>query len=166
MNDPTPLLSGGCQCGAVRYAISGPTESAGVCYCRMCQKAVGGPFFAWVAVACQALEWTRGEPAVFRSSSVATRGFCARCGTPLTFQYDSRPNSIDVAAGSLDRPGEAAPTKAMGIEGRLPWCDTLNSLPASATGAVNPPAELATLVNFQHPDHDTPADWQPPAGGH
>ena len=60
--------------------------------CRMCQKAVGGPFFAWAAVSDTDLAWTRGTPAKFASSSAADRGFCAHCRTPLTFRYRMRPD--------------------------------------------------------------------------
>ena len=37
-----PVATGGCQCGAVRYALYAMPEGS-VCHCRMCQKAVGGP---------------------------------------------------------------------------------------------------------------------------
>jgi hypothetical protein len=87
-----PVLTGGCQCGAVRYALFAKPERTGICYCRMCQKAVGGPFFAWAAVDEDDIAWTHGAPAQFASSSAADRGFCARCGTPLTFRYRKRPD--------------------------------------------------------------------------
>jgi hypothetical protein len=41
-----PILTGGCQCGAIRYVLTAPPESVHLCHCRMCQKAVGGPFAA------------------------------------------------------------------------------------------------------------------------
>ncbi len=162
MSDRTPVFTGGCQCGAVRYAIYGVVE-AGICYCRMCQKAVGGPFFAWAMSPLRDFAWTRGQPATYRSSSVATRGFCPCCGTPLIFQYDSRADSIDVSIGSLDRSWDVAPTRALGSESRLPWCEgsRLDALPTHQTGTLNPPPELATIIDFQHPDHNTPPDWRP-----
>ncbi len=40
-----PTMTGGCQCGAVRYALFEMPELT-ICHCRMCQKAVGGPFAA------------------------------------------------------------------------------------------------------------------------
>ena len=86
MTERVPMHTGGCQCGAIRYAMFAAPK-AGLCHCRMCQKAVGGPFLAWAMVPVEAFAWTRGQPAEFRSSSAATRGFCARCGTPLLFQY-------------------------------------------------------------------------------
>ena len=82
-----PVLTRGCQCGAVRYALYAMPERAGICHCRMCQKAVGGPFTAWANVATQDFAWTRGAPGTFRSSSVAEREFLPQlrhaAGLPL-----------------------------------------------------------------------------------
>ena len=38
-------LTGGCQCGAVRYCLHEPPADPHICHCRMCQKAFGS-FFA------------------------------------------------------------------------------------------------------------------------
>ena len=134
-----PVLTGGCQCGAVRYALFAKPERAGICHCRMCQKAVGGPFFAWAAVNVQDFAWTRGAPASSRSSSAADRGFCARCGTPLTFRYLRGPEHIDVTIGSLDTPEAVTPTWWMGIESR--WAgSTRCSCGCPRTGPVRSPA--------------------------
>src|SRR5882757_5308985 len=74
-----PTMTGGCQCGAVRYALFETPEST-VCHCRMCQKAVGGPFAAFCKVKLPHFAWTLGEPASFQSSSAANRQFCRACG--------------------------------------------------------------------------------------
>ena len=145
----TPVLTGGCQCGAIRYALFA-TPKAGLCHCRMCQKAVGGPFFAWAMVQSADFAWTQGAPAQYRSSSLARRGFCAACGTPLCFQYDSKPDHIDVSIGSLDTPGAVRPTVALGEESRAAWCDAdLFALPAYPTGALNPPGFLTGMRSHQ-----------------
>ncbi|HET6306758.1 MAG TPA: GFA family protein [Rhodopila sp.] len=153
-----PTMTGGCQCGAVRYALFAQPEST-VCHCRMCQKAVGGPFAALAKVAVGDFVWTRGEPARFQSSSVAERHFCASCGTPLTFHFLDG-TAIEVTTGSLDSPALAPATKNFGVEARLPWIGVLvpGALPDSPT------AENATrvVVSRQHPDHDTPDGWSPP----
>ena len=158
-----PVLTGGCQCGAIRYAFYAQPDRAGICHCRMCQKSVGGPFKAWANVRMENFAWTRGKPATFRSSSAAERGFCARCGTPLYFAYIKRPESISVTIGSLDAPGAVRLTQVDGIESRLAnfAADVLATLPARPTSEGNPPEDLTHIVNYQHPDHDTPADWHP-----
>jgi hypothetical protein len=147
-----PVMTGGCQCGAVRYALFEAPEST-VCHCRMCQKAVGGPFAALSKVKTAHFAWTRGQPGSFQSSSAAERHFCARCGTPLTFHFLDG-DAIEVTTGSLDNPGALPITKNFGTEARLPWIGLLvpGALPDSPT------AEIATrqVVSRQHPDHDTP----------
>ncbi len=152
MPDRTPLHTGGCQCGAVRYALY--TEPAGgICHCRMCQKAVGGPFFAWAMVSDTDFAWTATQPAWFRSSSAARRCFCPACGTPLGFQYDRKPDHIDIGIATLDDPGTVRPTKSLGIESQLPWCDaSLFALPSHRTGELGPPQDLTKIQIFQHPD--------------
>jgi hypothetical protein len=57
--------SGGCQCGAVRFRLTGTPGTSSVCYCRMCQKASAAHALALVSVGEAALEWTRGQPSWF-----------------------------------------------------------------------------------------------------
>lgn len=159
------VLSGGCQCGAVRYALYAMPTRTSLCHCRMCQKAVGQPFAAYAAVAMEEFAWTRGSPPTFRSSSAAERHFCPACGTSLTFRYFHKPE-IDVAVGTLDHPERVRPTAEVGVESRLPWLTSavLDALPQERTGGAAPPEWLRNLVDFQHPDHDTPDGWKPPGG--
>jgi hypothetical protein len=142
-----PTLTGGCQCGAVRYALFESPEST-VCHCRMCQKAVGGPFAALSKVKTARFAWTRGQPASFQSSSVAERHFCAACGTPLTFHY-LEGDSMEVTTGSLDRPDLTPPTRNFGADSRLSWVHLLMPGALPEVPPTNP-----TLVSRQHPDHE------------
>src|SRR3546814_17577273 len=80
-------VSGGCQCGAVRYRASAMLDNAHLCHCRLCQKAVGNLFAALVAAPRDALVWTRGEPAVLHSSTHVALGVCRDSGSPLFFAY-------------------------------------------------------------------------------
>jgi hypothetical protein len=82
--------SGGCQCGAVRYRAR-RLDDAGICHCRMCQKAFGSFGAALVSVAADDIEWTRGTAGEFRSSAIVARGFCRDCGTPLYMKEDGDP---------------------------------------------------------------------------
>jgi hypothetical protein len=148
--------SGGCQCGAVRFRASTFGRS-GLCHCRMCQKATGGFFGAFVTA--HDLEWTRGSPHHFASSNKTLRGFCADCGTPLTFEYEGLPPELSV--GAFDDPTVVAPSLQVNPADKLAFFDGICSLPVRADSA-EPQAEArkAALVNYQHPDHDT-AEWPP-----
>ena len=147
-------ISGGCQCGAIRYRIDGPLGSAGTCHCRMCQKAFGSWGAALVSVPVSSLAWTRGEPSEFRSSAIVARGFCADCGTPLYMKEDGYA-IWEIAIGTLDDPRAAPPDHQVGVESELPWFATLHTLPRRRTDEDRSPEDLAKLKSFQHPDHDT-----------
>jgi hypothetical protein len=149
--------SGGCQCGAVRFSVEGALGRASICHCRMCQKAFGS--FYGPLVSAPGLRWTRGAPKYFQSSNRVRRGFCADCGTPLTFEPDDGP--AEVAIGAFDDPTPLRPVIQHDVAARLPWLGQLDALP------VRTPAEAAKVApyytsihSFQHPDHDTET-WPP-----
>jgi hypothetical protein len=152
MSATKPAMTGGCQCGAVRYALFEVPVST-VCHCRMCQKAVGGPFAALSKVPLAQFAWTRGTPGKFQSSSAAARHFCAACGTPLTFHYLDG-DAIEVTTGSLDTPAEVPATRNFGVEARLPWIDRL--MPGALPEVTTMEHATRVVVSLQHPDHDTP----------
>lgn len=150
-------VSGGCQCGAVRYRSDVMLDNAHICHCRMCQKAVGNIFAALVAAPKDALKWTRGKPSSFKSSDHATRGFCRKCGTPL-FYAGANSDRINLTIGSLDKPAKFSPKSQTGAEARLGWFETIAALPdEGATGADGNEAweKAIRASNRQHPDRDT-----------
>lgn len=150
-------VSGGCQCGAVRYHATAMLDNAHICHCRMCQKAVGNLFAALVAAPRDVLSWTRGVPAVFFSSAHVARGFCSSCGTPLFYDYVDG-DRVNLTIGSLDQPVAFAPTRQVGIEARMPGFATIGALPGPQTTEEEMPDEAAEIKasNRQHPDQDTP----------
>lgn len=154
----TPVLTGGCQCGAVRYALYAEPTGASICHCRMCQKAVGNYFAAFAGVKRNEFAWTRGKPGAFRSSEVIERDFCRDCGTPLTYRALDR-DRVSISIGSLDHPERVHPAMQHGIEGRLDDFGNLASLPAETTDTWAG-ERLAKLASRQHPDHET-TDWMP-----
>ena len=159
----TQRVTGGCQCGAVRYALNAAPTDPHLCHCRMCQKAFGSYFAPLAGVAVESFELTRGTPGIFRSSEIGERGFCRDCGTPLTF---ARVNDrfIAVSIGSLDEPERVRPLSQSGRESRMPWLAALAALTGEATTEEEKPA-LTTWIaatSHQHPDHDTPV-WPPEA---
>ncbi len=119
-------FAGGCQCGRVRYQADGPA-SLRVCYCRMCQKASGGPFMAFVRFPQAAVHWTT-LPELFKSSNLVERGFCRECGTPLSYHEIGGPN-INVTLNSLDDPTAIPPTASFAASQKPDWLDHLDRLP-------------------------------------
>ena len=149
-------VSGGCQCGAVRYHATAMLDNSHLCHCRMCQKASGNIFAALVAAPDDALTWTRGKPSVWKSSELVERGFCANCGTPL-FYENVNGGHLNFTTGSLDHPELFPPHVHCGIEGRVPWFETLPAMEWLGTTEIEM-SDLAPDIratNRQHPDHDT-----------
>jgi hypothetical protein len=148
-----PLLAGGCQCGAVRFAVSAAPLRVSICHCRMCQKASGAPFAALADIPLEHFSWTRGKPAAFRSSSIAERDFCAACGTPLSYRLIGGAK-IEVMTGAFDRPDRVVPTLQFGSESRLGWVVAIANLPSQTTLQNYGSEKLEKIVSHQHPDHD------------
>ena len=145
-----PVATGGCQCGAVRYALYVSPQNSHVCHCRMCQRATGGLFAALAGAPKADFAWTKGEPAVFASSNLASRAFCRDCGTPLSFSYNLPEARFYVTIGSLDD-AEAAPiVNQYGIESKLSWVKFCDHVPSEATGLdAKAQAFLAAMTNNQ-----------------
>ena len=80
--------AGGCLCGAVRFRITGTPLCVSHCHCTYCRRATGAAFITWMTLPSELFEITHGEPAFYRSTPKVRRGFCARCGSTLSYAHD------------------------------------------------------------------------------
>ena len=124
----TIRLTGGCQCGAVRYALSSKPAAPGICHCRMCQKAGGGPFMAFARVPESDVTWTRGTLSTFQSSSAATRGFCSACGSVLFWDPIGR-DITSVAMGAFEKPTDTRLAIHIFVADKGDYYDIADGLP-------------------------------------
>jgi hypothetical protein len=157
-------LTGGCLCGAVRFALHAEPVSPQICYCRMCQKAFGNIFGAFAAVERKDFELTRGKLGRFQSSDIGVRTFCTDCGTPMGYNsLDPAKTNTWVSLGSLDDPEAVKPLSQWGSEARVSWIAEVIALPVGPTGGGDsePDYRAASRIHPRaHPDHDT-AVWPP-----
>ena len=117
----TPIIEGGCLCGAIRYRATGNPSNTMVCHCRSCRRTAAAPAVAWITVPADQFEFTRGRPTEFRSSAPVLRTFCASCGTPLTYQHAERASNIDITTCSLDDAERFPPTHHSWLGDDLHW---------------------------------------------
>ncbi|MEO1656135.1 MAG: GFA family protein [Pseudomonadota bacterium] len=100
---PLPL-TGGCQCGAVRYEVHAKPLTLYACHCTECQKQSSSAFGMSLRVP--------KESVVIRGvTGVATRPdphappveglFCPSCGSRLIHQRPER-DTVNIKAGTLD----------------------------------------------------------------
>jgi hypothetical protein len=105
MDSTVGHASGRCLCGAVRYEVHGPLRDVLLCHCEECRRWHGHVSASTAArrgdlvlIDDRALRWIDSP----RSDNDARRGFCGECGSSLF--WDSRGESISIAAGTLDPP--------------------------------------------------------------
>lgn len=118
------MFDGGCLCGEVRYASSGPAIFSVVCHCRDCQRLSGSGGVPVLGVPRHSLHWS-GPVQTFEhrggSGHPATRSFCARCGSLLFGTSESVPEFAMIYVGSLDQSAEFRPDAAIFVACRPPW---------------------------------------------
>ena len=100
-------VTGGCQCGAVRFSIDAEPITQRACWCRDCQYWASGNA-AVNAVFPRAAFSMTGKTAEYASDAASgnamRRKFCPVCATPLTSETDARPHLVVIRAGTLDTP--------------------------------------------------------------
>ncbi len=107
-------MTGGCQCGRIRFTARLENFDAYLCHCRMCQRATGGVAAAFVNMRKDQRSWLQ-EPDWYHSSAIARRPYCRECGTPLGFEYPDAAR-CDLTVGSFDDPSGFIPTSHFGAE--------------------------------------------------
>ncbi|MGI9504310.1 MAG: GFA family protein [Geminicoccaceae bacterium] len=101
------ILTGGCQCGAVRYELSAPPSRVYICHCTECRRQSSSAFGISVIADVESFRLTEGEAACWTR---ATSGggemdcfFCGNCGARLWHRVRGE-DVISVKGGSLDHP--------------------------------------------------------------
>jgi hypothetical protein len=123
-------VEGGCLCGAVRWRASGIPRGLTICHCASCRRASGAPMVAWTGFAADSFTFTRGAPAIYSSSPGVERGFCAQCGTQLTYRRQDDPGNVDVTTAGMDDPEAIPPQDHTWVQSRLSWVKLGDELPA------------------------------------
>jgi len=99
-------LTGGCQCGGVRYEISVPPLTLYACHCTECQRQSGGAFSLSMVVPRDAVAFVAGTPSewVRRLESGRTIRclFCGTCGVRLIHHPERIPTMSIAKPGTLD----------------------------------------------------------------
>ena len=97
------MITGGCACGGVRYAVHGPLRDIIACHCEQCRR-TSGHFVAATACKRQYFELTSDATLQWYSAIPGyRRGFCNKCGSSLFFE-ETDGERVSIAAGSLDEP--------------------------------------------------------------
>ncbi|MCC7268948.1 MAG: GFA family protein [Caulobacteraceae bacterium] len=117
----TAMLTGRCLCGAVRFEAIGPPKWTGYCHCESCRRHTGAPVSAYAGFEREAVSWPSDQPVRHASSAGVFRGFCARCGSTLTYEGERWPTEVHLHAGAFDDPAAVPPQGEVHTEERIAW---------------------------------------------
>lgn len=133
---PKQALTDGCQCGAVRYALSPKPHPVYACHCRECQKQSAAAFGLSMAVPTGDIE-IEGELAVYKrptgSGSFSRCNFCPKCGTRIYHHSERSPGTITLKAGTLDDTQSLNPVAHIWTSRKQPWVILDETLPSFDT---------------------------------
>jgi hypothetical protein len=117
-------LTGGCQCGAVRYEIADDPQAVYVCHCRECRKQSASAFGISVQVRRRAFRVTDGTLKTWSRPTDSGRTlhclFCPDCGSRICHEAAGDPATITVKGGSLDDPVDLRPAIHIWTSRKLP----------------------------------------------
>jgi hypothetical protein len=121
---PDLPLTGGCNCGAVRYEVSAPLMGATYCHCRRCQRRSGAaaspsahpaPGTFRIVAGSEALRmWDPGDGG-------GEKWFCGICGSHIYADNPRHENSIGIRMGSFDTDPGVRPDAHQFVASAAPW---------------------------------------------
>jgi len=116
--------AGGCQCGAVRYAVPAEPLVMYVCHCTECRKQSASAFGISFTVARRALRLLQGTPQYWSRQTASGHtlecAFCPRCGSRVWHQSSGHPDTISIKGGSLDAPVDLGKAVHIWTSSKLP----------------------------------------------
>lgn len=150
-------LEGGCQCGAIRYRITGAPLTLYLCHCTECQKQSSSAFGMSLWVRRSDLEIVSGNPKIWEraatSGGTVECAFCPECGSRLYHKPSSDPEIVSVKAGSLDDTSWLRPVGHIWTRSRQPWVE-IGDAPPSLAYEQEPPGFDALISRWtaEHPE--------------
>jgi hypothetical protein len=118
-------LTGGCQCGGLRYAISEPPIMVYNCHCTNCQKIGGGAFSTPVTVRESSFAFTRASRAPTSGAPTpatdASGGSAASAAVASHTARSRRAGILSVRGGTLDDTSWIEPVGDIWTRSAQPW---------------------------------------------
>ncbi len=117
-------LTGGCNCGAVRYEISEPLVSALYCHCQRCQRRTGTAASATAMARPGTCRIVSGAEHLRRwnpGGGVRDKVFCATCGSAMFIQEAGSDDIAGVRLGTFDGDPGIRPSYRAFVDYAAPW---------------------------------------------
>lgn len=122
------IRHGRCLCGDIAFVARGKPLWVLHCHCRSCRLNTGSAMATFVGYQPEQVAFT-GSRSQFNSSPGVRRCFCARCGTPVSFEADRYPGEIHLYIGAFDDPESLPPQAHVHFDEHIHWLNIADSLP-------------------------------------
>lgn len=116
-------LTGGCNCGAVRYEVAAPLVAASYCHCKRCQRRSGAAASANAHPAPNAFQIVSGQDQllVWKPDGGGEKWFCGRCGSSVYGHNPRHADPIAIRMGTFDQDPEIVPSVRQFVAYAAPW---------------------------------------------
>ncbi|MBI29485.1 MAG: S-(hydroxymethyl)glutathione synthase [Pelagibacteraceae bacterium] len=103
MNTKNNIRLAECLCGGIKMSIAGQLRKVSNCHCSMCMKTHGN-FAAYTSCKEYKIKFLNKKTLRwYKSSNIAKRGFCNKCGASLFYKRNNSEN-ISISAGMFRNP--------------------------------------------------------------
>jgi len=96
--------TGRCECGGVRYRVTGELREVVHCHCTPCRRITGHHMAAAAAHRDDLHLDVESNLAWYHRTNEVRYGFCNRCGSTLFWMATDKTATVAIAAGTLDQP--------------------------------------------------------------
>ncbi len=120
-------VTGGCQCGTVRYELTGEPQMLYVCHCLDCQKQSSSAFGMSLRVDPEDIKFESGEDSLKiwitrgEDGGIKKCAFCRNCGTRIFHGSENQEETVSIKAGSLDDTRWLKPIAHIWLRSSQPW---------------------------------------------
>lgn len=118
---------GGCQCGKIRYRLTGKPLTLYVCHCSDCQKQSGSAFGMSLIMPPRQVEIIKGSESLRSWDTPGGDGrikrcyYCPDCGSRIMHGSEDPQQNVSIKAGSLDDTGKLQPDAHIWLQSAQPW---------------------------------------------
>src|SRR5690242_3114328 len=122
MSEDLPL-TGGCNCGAVRFEVTAPLVAASYCHCKRCQRRTGTAASANAHPAEGAFRIVSGEDRlrIWKPEGGGEKWFCGDCGSSVFGRNLSHADPIGIRMGTFDGDPGIRPSVRQFVDYAAPW---------------------------------------------
>jgi len=117
----------------VQFTAIGEPLFVAFCHCESCRRSTGGAVVAASGFRREDVAFAGAAPTYYTSSPGVRRGFCARCGTSLTFESTRWPDDVHLLVANFATPESLVPQFHVFATERLPWLHLADGLPRFRT---------------------------------